>query len=93
MNIGFYEALHHSKFDCFVFHDVDLLPEDDRNSYSCPEEGFPRHLSVAINTFGYRYMSGLIKTLKNWVIMKHHHNSKKANRSESFWRSKFFIDG
>ena len=38
-------------------------------------------------------MNGLIKTLKNWVIMKHHHNSKKANRSESFWRSKFFNDG
>jgi hypothetical protein len=55
MNIGFTEALRLRSFDCFVFHDVDLLPEDDRNSYACPEVGEPRHLSVAINTFGYRY--------------------------------------
>jgi hypothetical protein len=54
MNIGFTEALRLRSFDCFVFHDVDLLPEDDHNSYACPEAGEPRHLSVAINTFGYK---------------------------------------
>ena len=33
MNIGFVEALKVSEdFDCFVFHDVDLLSEDDRYS-------------------------------------------------------------
>jgi beta-1,4-galactosyltransferase 1 len=30
MNIGFVEALKMYDFDCFVFHDVDLVPEDDR---------------------------------------------------------------
>ncbi len=30
MNIGFIEALKIYDFDCFVFHDVDLVPEDDR---------------------------------------------------------------
>jgi len=30
MNVGFVEAMSLDKFDCFVFHDVDLLPEDDR---------------------------------------------------------------
>lgn len=54
LNVGFIEALRRRSFDCFIFHDVDLLPEDDRNSYACPEVGKPRHLSVAINTFGYR---------------------------------------
>lgn len=34
-----------------VFHDVDLLPEDDRNLYSCP--GQPRHMSVAVDKFKY----------------------------------------
>jgi hypothetical protein len=31
---------------------VDLLPEDDRNLYYCPE--IPRHLSASINIFNYR---------------------------------------
>jgi hypothetical protein len=31
MNIGFVEGLNFDSFDCFVFHDVDLLPEDDRS--------------------------------------------------------------
>ncbi|XP_022194670.2 beta-1,4-N-acetylgalactosaminyltransferase bre-4 [Nilaparvata lugens] len=39
-------------FDCYIFHDVDLLPEDDRNIYSCPEQ--PRHMSVAVNTIHYK---------------------------------------
>ena len=30
MNIGFVEAIKMYDFDCFVFHDVDLVPEDDR---------------------------------------------------------------
>eukprot|EP00795_Rhopilema_esculentum_P013740 gene13740-4661_t len=51
-NIGFTEALKADDFDCFVFSDVDLLPEDDRNSYGCPSS--PRHMSVAIDKFNYR---------------------------------------
>lgn len=52
MNIGFVEALKLYDFQCFIFHDVDLLPEDDRNLYTCPEQ--PRHMSVAIDVFKYR---------------------------------------
>ncbi|XP_054721966.1 beta-1,4-N-acetylgalactosaminyltransferase bre-4-like [Uloborus diversus] len=52
MNIGYVEALKQYDYDCFIFHDVDLIPEDDRNLYSCPEQ--PRHMSVAINTMNYR---------------------------------------
>ncbi|KAF2905622.1 hypothetical protein ILUMI_00560 [Ignelater luminosus] len=52
MNIGFTEALKLNNFDCFIFHDVDLLPEDDRNLYTCPEQ--PRHMSVAVNIFNYK---------------------------------------
>ena len=45
-NIGFQMALNTSKnfWDCFIFHDVDLLAEDDRNLYNCPTK--PRHMSV-----------------------------------------------
>ncbi|GAB6032512.1 hypothetical protein CHUAL_011408 [Chamberlinius hualienensis] len=52
MNIGFVESLKHHDFGCFIFHDVDLLPENDLNIYSCPEQ--PRHMSVAVDTMNYK---------------------------------------
>ncbi|XP_073978981.1 beta-1,4-N-acetylgalactosaminyltransferase bre-4-like isoform X2 [Rhodnius prolixus] len=56
MNAGFLTALdnpaHGVLYNCFIFHDVDLLPEDDRNMYTCPQQ--PRHLSVAVNELNYR---------------------------------------
>lgn len=54
MNIGYVEALKQYSYDCFVFHDVDLIPEDDRNLYHCPVQ--PRHMSVAVDTMGYRLL-------------------------------------
>jgi len=41
-NIGFIEALKIYPFNCFIFHDVDLLPEDLRNIYKCVNQ--PRHM-------------------------------------------------
>jgi len=52
LNVGFKEALRFNNYKCFIFHDVDLMPENDRNKYSCPTS--PRHLSVAVDTFNYR---------------------------------------
>ncbi|KAK4010376.1 hypothetical protein OUZ56_019522 [Daphnia magna] len=50
MNIGFKEArLLPDKYECFIFHDVDLLPEDDRNPYTCPESGKPRQMAFSID--------------------------------------------
>ena len=55
MNIGYVEALKKKhKFDCFYLHDVDLVPEDDRHNYACPEEGKPRHMAVLVSTFDYK---------------------------------------
>jgi len=51
-NVGFVEAAKLEDWDCYVFHDVDLLPEDDRNIYSCPDQ--PRHMSVAVDKFHYK---------------------------------------
>ncbi|XP_015782383.2 beta-1,4-N-acetylgalactosaminyltransferase bre-4-like isoform X1 [Tetranychus urticae] len=51
MNAGVKEALKDNDYHCFIFHDVDLIPEDDRNLYSCPSE--PRHMSVAVDKFNY----------------------------------------
>jgi hypothetical protein len=33
MNIGFVEALKIYDYQCFIFHDVDLIPENDNNIY------------------------------------------------------------
>ncbi|XP_065211154.1 beta-1,4-N-acetylgalactosaminyltransferase bre-4-like [Planococcus citri] len=52
MNVGFFEAMKIRPFHCFIFHDVDLLPEDDRNLYTCSES--PRHMSVEIDVFEYK---------------------------------------
>ncbi|CAF0758216.1 unnamed protein product [Rotaria sp. Silwood1] len=52
MNAAFIYASSEYDFQCFVFHDVDLIPEDDRNMYSCPV--FPRHMSVAVDEMSYK---------------------------------------
>ncbi|RUS90451.1 hypothetical protein EGW08_001792 [Elysia chlorotica] len=52
MNIGFVEAMKRHDYQCAIFHDVDLIPEDDRNIYSCPQQ--PRHLSASIDKFNYK---------------------------------------
>jgi len=52
LNIGFLEASQDYNFDCFIFHDVDLILEDDRCLYRC--DGTPQHYSVAIDKFHYR---------------------------------------
>jgi beta-1,4-galactosyltransferase 1 len=68
MNIGFVEALKQRRWQCFIFHDVDLLPEDDRNVYSCPE--MPRHMSVAVDTMAYRcvQLCDLIARISLWSV-------------------------
>jgi len=53
MNVGFVEARAFAQFDCFIFHDVDMLPEDDRNFYVCSPQ--PRHVGSHINKWDYRF--------------------------------------
>jgi len=51
-NVGFTEAMNDHNWNCVIFHDVDLIPEDDRNIYSCSAD--PRHMSVAVDKFDYK---------------------------------------
>jgi len=43
MNAAFEEATRDVIFDCVIFHDVDMIPEDSRNLYIC--ENNPKHFS------------------------------------------------
>ncbi|KAK7485979.1 hypothetical protein BaRGS_00022731 [Batillaria attramentaria] len=46
LNIGAVEAVGLWDVRCFILHDVDMLPEDDRNLYTCTDQ--PRHMPSAI---------------------------------------------
>ncbi|XP_061842457.1 beta-1,4-galactosyltransferase 4-like isoform X2 [Nerophis lumbriciformis] len=52
MNAGFWEVMQEEEWECIFFHDVDLIPEDDRNNYLCGSN--PKHFSVAVNKFDYK---------------------------------------
>lgn len=54
LNIGFKEALVMSNHDCFVFHDVDLVPMNEKNLYRCGDQ--PVHLSSANSKFDYKLL-------------------------------------
>lgn len=51
LNIG-YKGAKKDNHTCFVFHDVDLIPENDHILYGCVRS--PMHLSRAVNTFNYK---------------------------------------
>lgn len=52
MNVGFKEALKEDQYDCFVFHDVDMIPENNKNLYLCDDHA--RHMSSAIDEMRYQ---------------------------------------
>ncbi|KAK1337814.1 hypothetical protein QTO34_002450 [Cnephaeus nilssonii] len=50
-NVGFREATRDRAWDCVIFHDVDHLPENDRNYYGCGE--MPRHFAAKLDKYMY----------------------------------------
>lgn len=54
MNVGFIESqrLEAGGWMCFIFHDIDLLPLDTRNMYTCPKQ--PRHMSASIDKLNFK---------------------------------------
>ena len=45
MNSAFLESSYFGEFNCFIFHDVDMLPENGNLNYQCQD--VPLHLSTA----------------------------------------------
>ncbi|XP_063295049.1 beta-1,4-galactosyltransferase 3 isoform X1 [Pelobates fuscus] len=52
LNVGVKEAMKDEDWDCLFVHDVDLIPENDHNLYTC-DPWSPKHASVAMNKFSY----------------------------------------
>ncbi|CAG5131912.1 unnamed protein product [Candidula unifasciata] len=52
LNVGFLEADKMHQFDCYIFHDVDLIPLNDRHLYRCGDD--PKHFAVAMNKYKFK---------------------------------------
>ncbi|XP_047992716.1 beta-1,4-N-acetylgalactosaminyltransferase bre-4-like [Leguminivora glycinivorella] len=50
LNVGFLASRNVTDWQCFIFHDIDLLPLDQRNIYTCPDEKQPRHHAAAVDS-------------------------------------------
>ena len=59
LNIGFDLASNTSAYDCFIFHDVDLILENDRAIYHCENQA-ALHMSGFIDKFNYKLPYGRI---------------------------------
>ena len=79
MNAGFREAMREEDWDCLFFHDVDLIPEDDRNAYTCDSN--PKHAAIAMDKFGYKYVLPL------WIFLEPFLLADKTPRCDAFWNA------
>ncbi|KAL1420820.1 hypothetical protein MTO96_023676 [Rhipicephalus appendiculatus] len=71
LNIGYLESTALYDYQCFVFHDIDLVPVDDRNVYTCPQR--PRHMSVTIDSHSgvpYYLMFGGVSALNKELMLR-----------------------
>ncbi|CAD5113987.1 DgyrCDS3151 [Dimorphilus gyrociliatus] len=53
MNAAFIEIDKIFKFDCLIFHDVDMFVEDGRHMYNCVDA--PRHLGALVQKYNYTF--------------------------------------
>ncbi|CAI2730463.1 unnamed protein product [Schistosoma spindalis] len=84
-NIGFIESLKLFKFNCVIFHDVNLAPINYFNSYQCDQSTkyMAIHLSVGINTNKFKlpyntYIGGVLK-------ISTHHFITVNGYSNEYW--------
>ncbi|GFR85390.1 beta-1,4-galactosyltransferase 1 [Elysia marginata] len=66
-NAGFLEAVNADDYDCFVLHDVDMIPLDDRNIYKCLTSG-PVHFSAGVDKFAYKYRFDSLASFSLWLF-------------------------
>ncbi|CAH1781718.1 unnamed protein product [Owenia fusiformis] len=56
MNAGFNETtrIFPKMFDCYIFHDVDMLPENDRTVYGCRNDSSAIHFAQHVSKYNYK---------------------------------------
>ncbi|XP_037569194.1 beta-1,4-N-acetylgalactosaminyltransferase bre-4 [Dermacentor silvarum] len=82
LNVGYEIAKAMDGYDCFIFHDVDLLPENKRNEYAC-KEGGPFHMTTCTDTMKYK---PFYETIFGGVCaLRSDHVEKVNGFSNVFW--------
>ena len=76
LNIGFQEASQLNEFDCFIFHDVDLLIENDNAIYHCDRT--PLHYSGMFSSVD---QSELLTNQSCWPIRAADQSELLTNQS------------
>ena len=87
MNAGFLFVRENYDFDCFIFHDVDLLLETEEGLYKCSNK-FPRHLSSSIGTVYQTKNGKLYGPDRKYTVL----TENKRSSSESI-RFRLKVDG
>ena len=83
-NAGWLEARKDNDWDCYVFHDVDLLLQNETIEYTCDlENNQPKHLTVAIDKYGYKLSN--LKMVGGASLMSEKIIRKINGWSNSFW--------
>ena len=93
--MGVKEALKVNPFDCFIFHDVDMVPLNDKNIYYCDDN--LRHFPSALNEIPPRQVTKYIicpyairksfhATLSKWFIIE-----KRSNFKDVFFNVLIYV--
>lgn len=81
MNAAFIYAFNQDNYNCYCFHDVDLVPEDDRNMYSCGRN--PKHMSIGVDEMNYKLQYE--ELIGGVLILKTEHLIASNGYSNLYW--------
>lgn len=81
LNAGFDIAQKELDWDCYVFHDVDLVLENDKNLYRCHPLGQPHHFLVAWSKYNYllrypKFFGGIVQVTKDVYTKANGHSNE-----------------
>ncbi|XP_075545242.1 beta-1,4-N-acetylgalactosaminyltransferase bre-4-like isoform X1 [Dermacentor variabilis] len=82
LNVGYEIAKAMDSYDCFIFHDVDLLPENKHNEYAC-KHGGPLHMTTCLD---YQKYKPFYETIFGGACaLRSDHMEKVNGFSNVFW--------